>query len=200
MLPMLSPDKIHFYLSLFKNLSFSDLLMIIRMAKKRELMPGEVLIDEGALTSRIAYIKEGLMRAYQLNEKGEEITFLLRWEDQFIASHDNIFFKKPSRFIYQALEKTTVLEIDYDAVSELMTKYPKLEESRHYFLINMLAQSMARVESFVMLNPEERYLQLIQEKPNLVQRVPDKHLATLLGITPVSLSRIRKRIASRARR
>jgi len=176
---------------------FNDLLMIIRLSKTRRLPAGDIFIGEGVVTSKIAYIKEGLVRAYQVNEKGDEITLLLRWEDQFIASHDNIFFQKPSRFIYQALEDTTLLEVDYEAIGDLMEKYPKLEEARNYFLLNMLSQSMARVESFVMLNPEERYLQLIHEKPNLVQRVPNKHLATLLGITPVSLSRIRKRIASR---
>jgi len=194
---MLHPDKINFYLQLFKNMRFNDLLMIIRLAKTRRLAAGDIFIGEGAVTSKIAYIKEGLVRAYQVNEKGDEITLLLRWEDQFVASHDNIFLKKPSRFIYQALEDTTLLEVDYNAIGDIMEKHPRLEESRNYFLINMLAQSMARVESFVLLSPEERYLQLIQEKPNLVQRVPDKHLATLLGITPVSLSRIRKRIASK---
>jgi Mn-dependent DtxR family transcriptional regulator len=61
----------------------------------------------------------------------------------------------------------------------------------------MLAESMVRVESFILLTPEERYLKLIRDKHDIVQRVHDKYIATFLGITPVSLSRIRKRIAGK---
>jgi CRP-like cAMP-binding protein len=192
---MLHPDKIHFYLKVFPHLSFDDLQQIFGIATLRTLQAGELYIREGDLTTTIAYIQEGLIRSYHINEKGEELTLLLRWEDQFIASHDNIFFQQPSRFVYQALEQTTLLEANYDRIESIMKNNPGYEASRHYFVLNMLAASILRVESFVLLSPEQRYLQLIEEKPNLVQRVPGKYLASLLGITPVSLSRIRKRIA-----
>jgi CRP-like cAMP-binding protein len=194
---MLHPDKINYYLSLFKDLELSDMLTLFSIATPRTLAAGEIYIKEGETIAQIAYIKEGLMRVFQVTEKGEELTFLLRWEDQFIASHDTIFSQKPSRFIYQAVEPSTILEVNYTDIQALLDKNPRLEQLRYYFVVNMLSQSMARVESFVLLNPEERYQQLIREKPNLAQRVPDKYLASLLGITPVSLSRIRKRIASR---
>jgi CRP-like cAMP-binding protein len=194
---MLHPDKINFYLSLFKDLRLDDMLTLFSIATTRTLAAGEIYIKEGETIGKIAYIKEGLIRTFQVTDKGEELTLLLRWEDQFIASHDNIFFQKPSRFIYQAVEATTLLEADYAAIQSLLDDNPRLDQLRYYFVVNMLAQSMARVESFVLLNPEERYQQLIREKPNLMQRVPDKYIATLLGITPVSLSRIRKRITSR---
>jgi len=67
---------------------------------------------------------------------------------------------------------------------------------RSIFQVDMLKEAMERIESFVLLSPTERYLKLIEEKPDIVNRVPDKYLSTYLGITPVSLSRIRKRIAS----
>jgi FixJ family two-component response regulator len=64
----------------------------------------------------------------------------------------------------------------------------------------MLAQSMDRIESFVLLSPEERYRQLVEQKPNIVNRVPNKYIATFLGITPVSLSRLRRRMATKHER
>lgn len=194
---MLHPDKFNFYLNQFSNISSEELLSLFSIATVRTLAAGAIFIKEGETIGKLAYIKEGLIRAFHINEKGEEITLLLRWEDQFIAAHDTIFFQQPSRFVYQAIEVTTLLEADYDAVQHMLNSNPKLEQLRYYFVLNMLSQSMARVESFVLMSPEERYLQLIKEKPNLMQRVPDKYIATLLGITPVSLSRIRKRIASR---
>lgn len=196
---MLSADDIQFYLSVFKGLSLSDLMGLFNMASTRKLTAGDIYIKENAVFRKLAYIRKGLIRAYMLQENGDEVTLLLRWENQFMASHDNIILQQPSRFIYQAMEDTTLLEIDYDQAQDLLDRNPKLSALRSKFVMDMLAESMLRVESFILLSPEERYRQLIKEKPNIVNRVPDKYLATLLGITPVSLSRIRKRIASGAK-
>ena len=131
-----------------------------------------------------------------MKENGDEVTVLLRWENQFVTSHDSILWHKPSRFIYQALEDTTLIEMDYNKAQEIADRNPLLANNRNILLTHMLAQSIDRVESFVLLSAKERYLKLVHEKPDIVNRVPDKYLSTYLGITPVSLSRIRKRIAS----
>ncbi|RYE22292.1 MAG: Crp/Fnr family transcriptional regulator [Sphingobacteriales bacterium] len=197
---MIDPEKIKLYLSLFKDLKLKDLLHLVTMSKTRHLAPGEIFIKQDTMNGKLAYIKKGLIRAYTVKENGDEITILLRWEDQFIASHDNIILRKPSRFIYQAVEETTLLELDYDAAQALFDKNPRYAEARNFIILNMLADSLARVESFILLSPEERYQRLLKDKPNIVNRVPDKYIATLLGITPVSLSRIRKRIVAGPKR
>ena len=74
-----------------------------------------------------------------------------------------------------------------------------VEKNRKYILQRLLKESFKRVESFVLLNPEERYLKFIEDNPGLMNRVPNKYIANILGITPVSLSRIRKRIAEKKR-
>jgi CRP-like cAMP-binding protein len=197
---MLDVEKIKHYLSLFKDLKLTDLLKLFQMAKTRKLSIGEVYIKEGATYNKLAYIKKGLIRAYCIKKNGDEITVLLRWEDQFMASHDNVILHQPSRFIYQALEDTELLEVDYDLAQDVFDKNQQFAKARNFFLLNMLAESMARVETFIMLNPEERYLKLMKDKPDIINRVPNKYIASLLGITPVSLSRIRKRIASHSKR
>ncbi|RYE19130.1 MAG: Crp/Fnr family transcriptional regulator [Sphingobacteriales bacterium] len=196
---MIDAEKIRFYLGLFKDLKLADLMQLIGMAKTRRLALGEIFIKQDALTSKLAYIKKGLIRAYTIKPNGEEVTILLRWEDQFVASHDNIILHRPSKFFYQAIEDTTILELDYDAAQALFDKNPRFAEARNFFVLNMLADSMARIEGFITLSPEERYQRLLKEKPDVVKRVPDKYIATMLGITPVSLSRIRKRIVSSPR-
>jgi CRP-like cAMP-binding protein len=196
---MLSAEDIQYYLSVFKELSLSDLIGLFNMAHIKRLPAHSVYIKERTIHRKLSFIRKGLIRAYLLKENGEEITVLLRWENQFIASHDNILLQQPSRFVYEAMEDTVLMEIDYDKAQSLLDRNPKLAAQRNSFILNMLAESMTRVESFILLSPEERYLQLIKEKANIVNRVPDKHLATLLGITPVSLSRIRKRIAAGGR-
>lgn len=193
---MLEPADIAFYLSVFKDLELIDIMQLATLAKVNSLKAGEVYIKEGAISHTVAYIKSGLIRCYAIQENGDEATLMLRWENQFIASVDTVVYQQPARFTYHALEDSVLLEIDYRKAQSIIDQNPKLSASRNSFLLLMLGQAVARVESFVLLSPQERYLKLLAEKPDIANRVPDKYLATLLGITPVSLSRIRKRIAS----
>jgi hypothetical protein len=89
------------------------------------------------------------------------------------------------------------MQVDYTQVQSIIDNNPRLSSMRNRLLMQIMSQIMDRVESFVLLSPEERYLKLIHEKPGILNRVPNKYISTMLGITPVSLSRIRKRIASR---
>ncbi|MEC4005703.1 Crp/Fnr family transcriptional regulator [Flavobacterium sp. SUN052] len=191
---MLDIQKLNYYFGLFKNLELKDFTAIFKLAKIRKIKVSEIYINEGDFYNKIGYIKKGLIRGYFIKENGDEITTIIRWEDQFITSHDGVLFNKPSRLFYQALENTTLIEVDYDVAQTFMAKNPKLEEGRKHFMLKMLAESITRVESFLLLSPEERYLQFIKDKPDIINRIPDKYIATLLGITPVSLSRIKKRI------
>ncbi|WP_345951443.1 Crp/Fnr family transcriptional regulator [Mucilaginibacter sp. PAMB04274] len=197
---MLTPEDIKFYLGIFKGLSLSDLNELFKMAHSRNLKAGNVYIEQGAVSKKLGLISSGLIRAYCIKENGDDITLMLRWENQFVASHDNIILNQPSRFIYEALEDTSLLEFDYERIQAILDNNPKLSSHRNLFLLRMLAEALERMESFVLYTPEERYLQLMKEKPNIFNRVHNKYLATLLGVTPVSLSRIRKRIAQTHKR
>ena len=82
-------------------------------------------------------------------------------------------------------------------LQQLIDSNPKLEANRKFFLHNILKDLLKRVDSFVLLSPEERYLEFIKTHPDITNRIPNKHIANILGITPVSLSRIRKRIVTK---
>jgi len=193
---MLNPEEINFYINQFKGLELTDVFELFKLAQTRKLAAGEVYIAEGSNYQKLAFIKKGLIRSYLLKQNGDEITLMIRWENQFLASHDSIIHQRPSRFTYQALEDTVLMEIDYHKAQPIIDHSSKLSKTRNNLLLQMLSDSMYRVENFILLSAEERYLKLVQEKPDIINRVPDKYLATMLGITPVSLSRIRKRIAS----
>jgi len=193
---MLNPEEINFYINQFKGLELTDVFELFKLSQTRKLAVGEVYIAEGSNYQKLAFIKKGLIRSYLLKENGDEITLMIRWENQFLASHDSIIHQRPSRFTYQALEDTVLMEIDYHKAQPIIDHSSKLSKTRNNLLLQMLSDSMYRVENFILLSAEERYLKLVQEKPDIINRVPDKYLATMLGITPVSLSRIRKRIAS----
>ncbi|MBO9733174.1 MAG: Crp/Fnr family transcriptional regulator [Chitinophaga sp.] len=177
----------------------ADTAPLFSMTRMVKLEANEIYIREGATTRRLAFIEQGIMRAYAIKTNGDEATLFLRWEEQFIASHDAIIHRKPSRFIYRALEPVTLLEIDYDVLEAVLKTHPEYEPLRNFVLMRMLSESLQMIESFVTLSPEERYLNLLTGRFDLVNRVPDKYIASMLGITPVSLSRIRKRLHTKGK-
>lgn len=139
------------------------------------------------------------MRSYQITNHADEeqITFQLFPENHISGNIHTIFLNRPSSFFYEAIEPTKVYLIDYKTFSRV-TNTPILGEiSRKFIGTRIVKQAFQRVESFVFLTPEERYVKYAKENPEIVNRAPDKYIANVLGITPTSLSRIRKRIATR---
>jgi len=177
----------------------ADTVPLFAMTRQVKLDANETYIREGDTERRLAFIEQGVMRAYIIKPNGDEATLFLRWEGQFIASHDTIIHRQPSRFIYRALEPVSLLEIDYDVLEEVLKTHPEYEPLRNFFLMRMLSESLSMMESFVTQSPEERYRNLLAGRFDLVNRVPDKYIASMLGITPVSLSRIRKRMLDKGK-
>lgn len=172
----------------------TDTEPLFAMTRWVQLEANETYIRKGDTSQRLAFIEQGIMRAYLIKDNGDEATLFLRWEGQFIASHDTIIHHRPSRFVYRALEPIRLLEIDYEVLEEVLKVHPEYEPLRNFFLMRMLADSLKSMESFVTQSPEERYRDLVTEQFSLINRVPGKYIASMLGITPVSLSRIRKRM------
>ncbi len=194
---MIDFDKIKALYKFGRNISWEDIQQLVKSATSKSYAPSEYLIQEGALKKEIFFIRKGLVRIFAINDKGDEITTGLRWENQPLASPDVILFGQPSRFYFQALEPTETLSMDYDLLQTIIARNPKLEHNRKQILLTMLREAMGRVESFVLYSPEERYTRFVAANPEIVNRVPNKYIANILGITPVSLSRIRKRLATK---
>ena len=179
-------------------MSIRSLLSLLRNVTIKSFKKGEILIPEGATNQDVYFIRKGLIRSYSTDDMEDEITFQLYPEYHVVSNLHSLLFNEPSQFSYEALEYTKVYSIDYDSFVEMSSKNPKLLElNRTYLGKKAMKQAYQRVESFVFLSPEERYKKYIKDYPNLVNRAPDKYIANVLGITPVSLSRIRKRIATK---
>ena len=196
---MIDLDKIKAVYKIGKDLAFKDLQALIASATSKSYAPTEYLIEEGTIKRELFFINKGLVRVFHINEKGEEITTRVISENRPVVSPEIVLFNNASKFYFQAIEPTETLHIDYDVLQNIIEKNPKLERNRHKILLELLRVAGERIESFVLLSPEERYLQFIQKNPEISNRIPNKYIANILGITPVSLSRIRKRIAERGR-
>jgi CRP-like cAMP-binding protein len=194
---MIDFEKLKHVFPFLNELSSDDISDFLKHTRILSLNSGEIFLKEGSLKSEIYFIGKGLIRTFFVDERGNEITNMLRYENQVIASYEAVFFNKPSRFNFQALEETDLLVIDFNDLRQILDSNAKFESGRRYFMTNSLAQSLSVLDDFILLNPEKRYLKFLNEHPELLNRVPIKYIANVLGITPVSLSRIRKRVATK---
>lgn len=174
-----------------------DNLQLLQFAKHKSVVASEIYIPQDKIFKKIFFIKKGILRSYYVTESGEEKTIFFRWEGQMAAIPECVFDDQPTRQTWQALEDCELLEIDFDTVEKMSENNFPLVKTRMGFAQKMLLESLKRIESFVLDKPEERYQKLIAQKPEIIQRVADKHIASFIGVTPVSLSRIRKRLASK---
>ncbi|UPT67904.1 MAG: Crp/Fnr family transcriptional regulator [Sphingobacteriales bacterium JAD_PAG50586_3] len=173
---MIDLSKLSEYLQLFKELSLEDAKFFFTLTRQRHLKAGELYVQAGEMHRKVAHVKSGLMRAYIIDENGEEATLFFRKEDQQVAPYDCIFADKPSRMFLEAFENTTLIEVDYDKLQEFMHRHPQYEKARKHFHQKLLMESFLRLENFILYPPLQRYQKFVKEQPDLAQRVPDKYL------------------------
>lgn len=177
-------------------MNIKHLYILIKNLSSKTFEKGEVIIKEGDTTNSVFYIRKGLVRSYLMNDKGDQITFQLFAEKQLFGNVHAILFNEPSKFSFETLEKTKVYFTDLKTFQHLSSSNSDfLKNNEVIFGRQIFKQAFQRIDSFIFLSPEMRYLQYLKDYPNIINRVPDKYIANVLGITPVSLSRIRKRIS-----
>lgn len=178
----------------FNFLGLDDLVRLMSIGKLQHVSKNEHFVREGEFSKKVGFIIKGLVRLYHLKD-GEEYNLIFKQEFQLIASFESVILNQPSSYSFEALEDTTLIVYDYAKMEKLFEKHPKLERFGRYFMQHELAMAIKVFEKHLFFSPEDRYLKFIEENPQLLNRVPLKHLASFLGVTPVSLSRIRKRVA-----
>ena len=153
---MVNFEKLKTFYKLGRNFTFADIQVIFQSANSKSYRAKEYLIKEGGLKRDVFFIRKGLVRAFKVNHKGEEITTLIRYENQIVGSIDIILFNQPSQFYFETLEPTDVYRIDHDVLQEIISQNPKLEANRKFIFQNILKEASQRIHSFVLLSPEER--------------------------------------------
>ena len=160
----------------------------------KEIPSGTILLSEGDIATKLFFVISGCLRAYFIKENGIEITSQFFIEGQMVASFESAMTGTSSRLYIDAIEDSTVGFIKIKDLKKIMSESGAGRDHFSRFLISRLIYYMNLHASFILDNPEKRYLKLIQENPELVSRLPQQYIASYLGITPVSLSRIRARI------
>lgn len=179
-------------------MNIKNLFKLVRNLKIKSFEKGEILIKEGDNQKDIFFIRKGLVRCFLVNENGEEVTFQMFAENQAFGNVSAILFNEPSKYFFETFEKTKVYTADISSLQQIADTQTDLFGINNRSIGRVIfKRAFQRLDSFVLLSPEERYIQYVKENKNIIHRVPDKYIANVLGITPVSLSRIRGRIATK---
>ena len=154
--------------------------------------PKTVLLKEGEVADKLYLIRKGCLRLF-FNSEGKDITFQFFFEGDFVASFDSLYKRQPSLFSLESIEPAQVLIIERDVFYNLIEKSPSLRRYYEEKLIERFHVYQRLFLSHIKNTPQQRYEELLKEHPDIIRRVPLHYIASYLGITPVSLSRIRNR-------
>lgn len=160
----------------------------------QKLNPRDYFIESGKRNHLLGFVTSGLIRAFYINQLGEEITISFIKEFEYATDYSSLLIHKPSRYNYQCLEPTTVVTVSYNHIQIGYDKFAGFERNGRLIAEDVLKRQQSRIESFQFDNAEHRYLDFVKNNPELFNRISLTHLSSYLGIERPSLSRIRKKI------
>jgi CRP-like cAMP-binding protein len=169
----------------------SGYLTIKKVRKK------QYLLQEGDVCKTIAFVQKGALRAYSVDEKGSDHILQFALEGWIISDLYSFMTGEPASYNIDALEDSEVILITKAAQEEIFARVPKYETYSRMQITGAYLAMQKRVTSLLGLSLEERYLGFTNLYPNIVQRVPQHMIASYLGLTPETVSRIRKRLAAK---
>lgn len=189
-------ERDHFLYQIFKpeNFDQKELDLIVDQFEEIEFKKNDYLIETGKTSTFYYFVEEGFLRSYSIDLDGNDITSKFFTPKDIVIDWHSYFLKKPSREPVQALTPGRCWKIRFSDFMKLFHIEAFREVGRTRLVQNYFELKNHSI-SVIADHAKDRYLNLLREKPELVQNVPLKHLATYLGITDTSLSRIRNEIA-----
>jgi CRP-like cAMP-binding protein len=188
----------HFLNKIFASsgITKEELTLIIPRYREMKFNKNDYLLKEGQVEKKYWFIESGFIRSYIIDTEGNDITFNLYASGDVVIDYPSIFFFAPTRENIQALTDCVCWEIDVESFQELFGSVPNYREQQKGLLVGSYFALKEHSISLIADEAKDRYLKLLKEKPHIIQNVSLKHIATFLGVTDTSLSRIRKEISS----
>lgn len=162
-----------------------------------ELKKKDFFLQPGKIQKFLGFVVKGLVRAYFIDENGDETTVGFFSEGDYAIDYPAFIKQQPSRYIIRCLEPSTIICIPFEDIDLFYEHSPNLEKCRRLIAEEILNKHQARLESFIFQRAEQRYLNFIKEHPRLFCRISLSHLCSYLGIERQTLTRIRQRLAHR---
>lgn len=185
------------FISKYISLNEDEKNAIISLNIFRSVKKGEILLKEGQKTKDSYFVLKGCIRTYYVLDGEEKTTAFYTEMEAFTPPC--VISKTPSEYYVSCVEDSILTVSNSDMEVEVNSKFPKFEIMCRILSEELLAQQRTDFDLFKTSSPEQRYLNLLESRPDLIQRVPQHQLASYLGITPQSLSRLRARIFEKSK-
>lgn len=178
--------------SRFIQLTEEEKVFFTSLLKKKNLRKKQFLLQEGDIERYQYFINKGCLKIYKIDEKGLEHIVQFAIEDWWTTDMYSFLTETPAKLNIEAVEDSEMLCMDHTSLEILYQKIPKFERFFRLLLQNAFVANQSRIIETMSLPADERYCSFIEKYPAMERRLPLKFIASYLGITPESLSRIRK--------
>ncbi|WP_298555064.1 Crp/Fnr family transcriptional regulator [uncultured Algibacter sp.] len=174
----------------YSKLTFECQQKLSNTSKVLTLSKGETLVREGQYSDKTFFIFSGCARAFYLKD-GKDISDWFAFDNDFISSINSFFLNIPSPHFIELLEDTVLLEISRKDIEKLSDEYRDFERLSKIVITKTMLQQQERISSMQFHTAEQKYDNILSIRPDITQRVPLTHIASYIGITLETLSRIR---------
>lgn len=190
-------DILFDFISKYISITEDEKSALLALDLFRSVKKGTILLKEGQKSKDCYFVLKGCIRVYYLID-GEEKTTAFYTEIEGLTPHC-VINEAPSEYFITCIEDSIILVSNSDMGAEMNSKFPKFEIMCRILSEELLVKEQINFDEFKTSSPEQRYLNLLQNRLDLIQRVPQHQLASYLGIKPQSLSRLRARILEKSK-
>ncbi|NET74288.1 MAG: Crp/Fnr family transcriptional regulator [Sphaerospermopsis sp. SIO1G2] len=183
--------QLHRFLRYLTPIPDDQLLAVDRLFQPLFLPKGNFFVEAGVVPHRLGFVVSGLLRLFYIDPDGNEYTKSFRPENGVIAAYSGLLLQQPSRLHIEALEDTQLLVAHYDAYKALTAQHPCWEIVGRKLAESLFIKKEERESQLLLDDAATRYQHFLHDYPGLEPRLKQYHIASYLGITPATLSRIR---------
>jgi CRP-like cAMP-binding protein len=185
------------FLNSWQQLNTAAITAIALEFKQRDLKKGELLLQSGKVADEYLFLERGFIRSYLFDTEGNEITMNFYSQNEMVFEVASFFQRSPSQENFEATTDCTGWVLTYEKLNHLFHTLPEFRDFGRAILVKGFTSFKLRTLAMINKTAEERYELLLQSNPTIFQHASLKHIASYLGITDTSLSRIRKSLAGK---
>ncbi len=190
-------DKLRIHIAEKVQLTDEEFTLATTFFIPKKVRKKQYLLQAGDVCKAIAFVSDGCLRSYTLDDKGEEHIVQFAIDGWWISDLQSMLTSQPATMNIDALEDSQVLLLERSSQEKLCLALPQVEHFFRLLLEGNYNAARMRISDLISSSAEDRYLHFLKTYPDIVQRVPQSQIASYLGITPQSLSRIRKELSEK---
>lgn len=188
-------ENIKNYLGKVLNVPYEKVDLCSLEYEIKKVSKNEFILKNGEVCKNVFFVEKGLLRMYSIDKNGKEHVIQFAPESWLISDRSSLYFNEKSVYYIEAVEDSEVIYLEIDFFNKLVEKFPNSIEKSDILIQKHVKSLHDRINSLLGDTAEERYMKFVKTYPDLLLRVPQWMIASYLGITPESLSRVRKELA-----